>query len=354
MQAYLALSTAKIAYQQAVPEPGSSAIRFGSSTRPLLFQALGAGGGTHPSARTARRNADPYCAALADFFPNTGLIRGSISFTVRGITELSCNPGIHKPSIWQRLLIWSRGWPRCRRLRDYCGVHVRRRCPWNRESDPTNIVMVYLLGATAAGLWLGRGPSALCAISGTAAFDYFFIPPRFSFYVAEPQYLLTLAGMLVVALVISNLMVSIRRQTVAAAARERRTAALYALCRDLAAAPDATSIASLAAPHVAAAIEGAALIVLGADVIEVPPGWEFADAEHIRWVFEHGVSAGPGTERVLDSVCQYLPLSGGEHTNAVLAVRSATTQVSGPTPETCWKRCPGRLRWRWNGSGSTM
>ena len=33
--------------------------------------------------------------------------------------------------------------------------------------DPVNIVMVYLLGATVAGLRLGRGPSAVTAIANT-------------------------------------------------------------------------------------------------------------------------------------------------------------------------------------------
>lgn len=92
--------------------------------------------------------------------------------------------------------------------------------------DAVNVVMIYVLGATLASLRLGRGPSALCAVANVAAFDFFFVPPRFSFYVAEPQYLFTFGVMLVVTLVISNLMVSVRRQTQFAAARERRQAAL--------------------------------------------------------------------------------------------------------------------------------
>jgi two-component system, OmpR family, sensor histidine kinase KdpD len=54
--------------------------------------------------------------------------------------------------------------------------------------DPVNIVMLYLLGATVAGLRLGRGPAALTAIVNTATFDFFFVPPRYSFYVSETQY----------------------------------------------------------------------------------------------------------------------------------------------------------------------
>ena len=109
--------------------------------------------------------------------------------------------------------------------------------------DPVNIVMLYLLGATVAGLRLGRGPTALTAIANAAAFDFFFVPPRYSFYVSETQYLFTLGVMLGVTFVIANLMVSVRRQTEDAAERERRTERLYAMSRELVVAADAPTIA---------------------------------------------------------------------------------------------------------------
>jgi two-component system, OmpR family, sensor histidine kinase KdpD len=84
--------------------------------------------------------------------------------------------------------------------------------------DPVNIVMVYLLGTTVVGLRLGRGPSVVSAVGNVAAFDFFFVPPRYSFYFAETQYVFTFGVILGVALVIANLMVNVRRQTESAAA----------------------------------------------------------------------------------------------------------------------------------------
>jgi two-component system sensor histidine kinase KdpD len=200
--------------------------------------------------------------------------------------------------------------------------------PLSGRMEPANIVMVYLLGVTAGGLWLGRGPAVLCAIANSAAFDYFFIPAHHSSHVAEPQYLLTLVGMIIVALVIANLMANIRSQTQAAAARERCTATLYAMCRELAAAPDATSIAAVAARHVAAAAEGPAILVLAG---EDPAVRSFAlgEAAIVRWVFDHGVSAGPGLQHWVNSPCRYLPLVGGERINGVLVVRPLPTTAPG-------------------------
>ncbi len=99
----------------------------------------------------------------------------------------------------------------------------------------SNLVMIYLLGVTVAGLRLGRGPSALTALLNVAAFDFFFVPPRYSFAVSDVQYLVTFGAMLTIALVIATLTASVRQQTRVAGARERRTALLYAMSRELAA-----------------------------------------------------------------------------------------------------------------------
>jgi len=73
----------------------------------------------------------------------------------------------------------------------------------------SNLVMIYLLGVTIAGLRLGRGPSLLTSLLNVAAFDFFFVPPRFTFAIADVQYLVTFVVMLIIAMVIANLMASI-------------------------------------------------------------------------------------------------------------------------------------------------
>ncbi|MBV8495826.1 MAG: sensor histidine kinase KdpD, partial [Gammaproteobacteria bacterium] len=70
-----------------------------------------------------------------------------------------------------------------------------------RHFELSNLVMIYLLGVTVAGLRLGRGPSALTAVLNVAAFDFFFVPPRYSFAVSDVQYLLTFGTMVTIALV---------------------------------------------------------------------------------------------------------------------------------------------------------
>src|SRR5262249_21078902 len=97
-----------------------------------------------------------------------------------------------------------------------------------------NLVMLYLLGIVGIAVRCGRGPSIWALLLSVAAFDFFFVPPYLSFTVANAQYLITFGVMLLVALVISTLTVRLQQQADAARQRERRTAALYAMSRDLA------------------------------------------------------------------------------------------------------------------------
>jgi len=116
--------------------------------------------------------------------------------------------------------------------------------------DLMNIAMVYLLGAVVAGLLLRRGPAVLAAALSVLAFDYFNVPPRYSLLIAEPSYLVTFAEMLLVALIIANLMIAVRDRSAAARARERHTAAMYAITRDLMIARDAEAMKRAVVRHI--------------------------------------------------------------------------------------------------------
>ncbi|HLF27686.1 MAG TPA: DUF4118 domain-containing protein [Anaerolineae bacterium] len=84
--------------------------------------------------------------------------------------------------------------------------------------EPSNLIMVYLLGVVFVAMRFGRGPSILASILSVAAFDFFFVSPYLTFAVSDTQYLVTFGVMRLTALVISNLTVRIRQQAEAASA----------------------------------------------------------------------------------------------------------------------------------------
>ena len=201
--------------------------------------------------------------------------------------------------------------------------------------EPTNLVMVYLLGVVAAASWLGRGPAILAAVLSVAAFDFFFVQPFLTFAVSDTQYLLTFAVMLITGLVISTLTARLRLQAEAAGEREARTAALYAMSRDLAAAADEAGILQAAARHIKEVFLSQVLLLLpdaegrvvqraGETVTYLLDDRESAVAQ---WVFDHGRMAGKTTETLPAARGLYLPLRTSRGTVGVLGVHPADPRL---------------------------
>ena len=193
--------------------------------------------------------------------------------------------------------------------------------------DLIDMVMVYMLGATLASLRLGRGPAVLCAIANIAAFDYLFIPPRFSFWVSDPHYAVTFIVMLAVAFIIANLVAAVRQQTISAVGRERRTAVLYALSRELAVTRDAATMASVAERHISEVMHGRVLVLTRGERGRLSDSSNGRDGRIRRfdqkicdWVIEHRQRAGLGADHFASERDIYLPLTGSQDPHGVLIV----------------------------------
>ena len=192
----------------------------------------------------------------------------------------------------------------------------------------TDLVMVYLLGATIAALRLGRGPAAMVAVINTVAFDFMFVPPRYSLAVSNFNYVVTFGVMLAVALIIANLVASVRAQTRVAGARERRTSLLYGMSRELVATRGFEPLTRVAIKHVAETFAGRAAVLLPDEEgrLTHPPtpalsgSLRDADVSIAQWVFDHDTPAGLGTDTLPGAPAQYLPLRGSGKVLGVLAV----------------------------------
>ena len=193
----------------------------------------------------------------------------------------------------------------------------------------TNLAMVYLLGVVLAATRFGRDASAVAAVLGVLAFDFFFIPPFYSFAISDTQYLLAAIVLLTVGLVISSLAAGLQRHTFTAMQRERRTAALYAMTRELAVASSLDEIASSAASHVDQVFDAEGTILLKSSDGTMRPALTAAAAEPFAltdssiadWVFTHNQAAGFGTNTLSAANAMYLPLGAKLGIVGVLVVR---------------------------------
>ena len=199
--------------------------------------------------------------------------------------------------------------------------------------DRSNLVMVYLLGVAFVASRHGRAPSALAAILGVAAFDFFFVPPYLTFAISDTQYAITFAVMLVVSLVISTLAAQVRAQADAARQREQRTQVLYAMSRDLAAARTVTEVAEVVSRHVSEVLGGPAAVFVPEP--EGPlrlaggasPSGGSREAAVAQWAFDHGQAAGLGTDTLPGASAAYLPLRGTQSVLGVLGTSPDPAQL---------------------------
>jgi two-component system sensor histidine kinase KdpD len=191
-----------------------------------------------------------------------------------------------------------------------------------------NLVMIYLLNSALIAVYAGRRAAIVGSLLGVLAFDFVFVPPRFSFAVSDAQYVITFAVMLAVALIIGNLNASVRLQARVAGYRERRTALLYAMTRQLAMARGRDEMAEVAVHHIHQVFSSRAVMLLPDEqgkltrprATSTHESFTDPDLGVAQWVFDHSKPAGLGTDTLSGAAGLYLPLAGGDRVFGVLGV----------------------------------
>jgi len=189
-----------------------------------------------------------------------------------------------------------------------------------------NMLMLYLLGVLWVATHYRRSAAVLASVLSVLAYDIIFVPPYFTLAVSDRQYIVTFGVMLLTALIISTLTHRVRVQADAARKRERRTAALFALSKDLAIARSTADIVSATAKHVEDALgERSMLLLSNGDGKLTNDG--MIDEKELgvaQWAAEHDQAAGRGTNTLPAAQGTYMPLKGTSGTVGVLGLLSAS------------------------------
>ena len=204
--------------------------------------------------------------------------------------------------------------------------------PLQAYFDLANIVMLFLLTVMLVAVRLGRGASVVATVVGVAAFDFFFVPPRFTFAVTDLQYLVTFAVMLAVGLVTGHLTSDLRFQARIALHRESRARALYEFARQLSGALQTEQVFETTLDVIGRSFRARATLLLpdAAGQLQLPAA---AGHERVRpillgvldigiaqWAFDRATPAGIGTDTLPASRLFYLPLVAPMRTRGVLAI----------------------------------
>ena len=180
--------------------------------------------------------------------------------------------------------------------------------------SPTNTAMIYLLAVVLAAVRLGLKPAILTSTLGVMAFDFFFVTPRFTFSVADSEYIFTFLGLFTVGVVISTLVAKSNERLEVVREREVQTESLYALSRDLAAAVDMDAIMDAVLKNISEALNAQlALLVPEGEQMKIMAISQdlFLDMKELAvadWAFRNWQPAGVGTETLSSAALLYLPL----------------------------------------------
>jgi two-component system sensor histidine kinase KdpD len=201
-----------------------------------------------------------------------------------------------------------------------------------------NIALLYLLPVLISAAYWGRGPSFFASLLGVLAFDFFFVPPIYSFTVTDLQYLITFVVYLLVAFVISTIAARLRSELEKTRKSEKLTLALYTLSRQMAAVTSVQQISQILVHTIAEAIDGKIILLLPDPeknqlniAASSPSGVTLAGGNELgiaQWVWDHGKNAGRGTEFIRESPTFFLPVKVEEKTMAVLAITTETKNES--------------------------
>jgi len=203
--------------------------------------------------------------------------------------------------------------------------------------DPS---LVFLAAVLLSAIIGGLGPSIFASLLGLVIYDFFFVEPRLTLTVTKPQDLLSLFVFLLVAVLTSNLTSRVRDQAEAARRRERRTNALYAFAREIAAAASVEDLLRVVVEHIGQEF-GAHVVLLmpegGRLMVRArhPGDIELPEPERATatWVFEHGHPAGRGTDTLPGGAWLHVPVSTVRGPVGVLALFDPEPAGALPLPK---------------------
>ncbi len=183
--------------------------------------------------------------------------------------------------------------------------------------DVQSISLVFLTAVLASAIAWGLWPSLFTAIAGALAYNFFFIPPLYTFAVGDPENVLALFFFLIVAVIVSNLTARTRTQIMTARLRAKITAELYAFSRKVAGIGDLDDLLWATAYQISSMLKVRTVLLMPAkegDGLDVASGYppedqlDSADMAAARWTWEHNRPAGRGADTLPGGKRLFLPL----------------------------------------------
>ena len=185
----------------------------------------------------------------------------------------------------------------------------------HRLLDVENIGIVFLMGVLTSALWYGLTPAIFTSIVGALAFNFFFLPPIYTFTIADPESIVSFVFFLIVAGIASNLTARVRGQALAARQRARMTEDLYLFSKKLAGTATLDDVLWATAFQIASMLKVRVVLLLPeSGTITVKAGYppedtlDQADIAAAKWAWQNDRPAGRGADTLPGAKRLFMPL----------------------------------------------
>ena len=197
----------------------------------------------------------------------------------------------------------------------------------------TEIVMLYLLAVIATSYFLGYLAAIFAAIGSFLAINFFFIEPRYTFEVANPESWAALLGFLTVSVVVASLVKRLQNQTRQAENARRHAEFAREMAENLAALHDEGELLDAGCRlihHATSQPTGIALPRMKGEgfslACQYPAGTVTLDQRAAKWCSQNGQAIGPGSNNWPEYGAWVMPFGRMPGLSPVLVVMNGTAE----------------------------
>ncbi|MDB5725541.1 MAG: histidine kinase [Novosphingobium sp.] len=186
------------------------------------------------------------------------------------------------------------------------------------EGSITNIGLLYLLPVMVAATRYGVRTGIVTGLASSLAYNFFFIPPTRNFTIQDPQNLITVLVLMIVAVVSSQLAARVREQAVLAQNSAAQNSSLAGFARQLTGIGNSEELGQLLCAEIGRLLDvNSILLMPSADGLALlaafPPIAQLEALEQAasRWSFDNNQPAGRGSDTLTASEWLFHPIAAG-------------------------------------------
>ncbi|SFP26116.1 two-component system, OmpR family, sensor histidine kinase KdpD [Bradyrhizobium sp. Ghvi] len=195
-----------------------------------------------------------------------------------------------------------------------------------------NVDLVLLTSVVAVAVRYGLWPSLLATVAASLCYNFFFIPPIYTFTITDPTNVAAFVLFTVVAMLVSNVAARVRTQADTAIGRIRMTEQLYAFSRKLAGTATLDDVLWATAYQIALMLKVRVVLLLPEDgLLTVKSGYppedqlDQADLAAANWAWSNDRSAGRGADTLPGAKRLFLPMRTGRGPIGVIGIDNDRT-----------------------------